>query len=104
MPRTMPSVGFIETQRATDSPSCWATSAMTSIFSPVVFPSSWIVDGVVDRGELPFRELDVEHRPDDRDDFSDVLLCHAVSPDSKVEGRESRVESSEGPQPLTLDP
>ena len=41
MPRTMPSVGFIETQRTTLSPSCCATSAMTSIGSPVSFPSSW---------------------------------------------------------------
>ncbi len=40
MPRTMPSVGFIETQRTTFSPSCCATSAMTSIFSPVSLPSS----------------------------------------------------------------
>ncbi len=41
MPRTMPSVGFIETQRTTLSPSCCATSAMTSIGSPpVCLPSS----------------------------------------------------------------
>ena len=40
MPRTMPSVGFIEMQRTRFSPRCCATSAITSIGMPVSFPSS----------------------------------------------------------------
>ena len=40
MPRTMPSVGFIETHRTTLSPSCCATSAMTSMGPPLSLPSS----------------------------------------------------------------
>jgi hypothetical protein len=43
MPRTMPSVGFIETQRTRFSPRCCATSAITSIGTPVSFPSSFTI-------------------------------------------------------------
>src|SRR6476659_2826310 len=40
IPRTMPSVGFIEMQRTRFSPRCCATSAITSIGMPVCLPSS----------------------------------------------------------------
>ena len=36
------------------------------------------LDGVVDGRKLARRKLDVEDRPDDRDDLADVLLCHGL--------------------------
>src|SRR6266540_3849004 len=40
MPRTMPSVGFMEMHRTRFSPRCCATSAITSMATPVLLASS----------------------------------------------------------------
>src|SRR6266581_1514834 len=42
IPRTMPSVGSMETQRARFSPMCCSTSAITSMAMPLPLPSSWM--------------------------------------------------------------
>jgi hypothetical protein len=42
MPRTMPSVGNMETQRTRFSPRCCSTSAITSMGTPPRLPSSWM--------------------------------------------------------------
>ena len=72
MPRTMPSVGFMATQRTRFSPRCCATSTTTSIGTPRGSPGSRIANGVVDRRQVPLVELDVDDRADDLDDLADA--------------------------------
>ena len=72
MPRRMPSVGFIATVRTRFSPRCCSTSQTTSMVSPPA-PLVVISDRVVDRRQVPARELDVDDRADDLDDLADFL-------------------------------
>src|SRR5262249_6781632 len=51
-------------------------------------------DRVVDGRKFPRRELDVEDRPDDRDDLADVLLRHVLRPYSSAAAPETISMSS----------
>ena len=71
MPRCMPSVGFIATVRTRFSPRCCSTSHDDVDLSALALADD--PDGVVDRGQLPAREFDVDDGPDDLDDLADLL-------------------------------
>ena len=63
MPRTIPSVGCIATQRTRPSPKCCCTSRMTSIGLGTLKPSLTTLHGLIDRRKLPFGKLHVDRRP-----------------------------------------
>ena len=74
IPRCMPSVGFIATVRTRFSPRCCSTSHddVDRRRSPVAL-ARHDADRVVDRRQVPARELDVHDGPDDLDDLADFL-------------------------------
>ncbi len=75
MPRTMPSVGSMLTQRTRFSPRCCSTSAITSIGLSAVAAGVVDADRLVD-GRDVLVELHVHHGADDLDDATDVRLRH----------------------------
>ena len=75
IPRTIPSVGSIATQRALFSPRCCSISAIDVDGHPAPGAVVLDADGVVD-GRDALLELDVEDWTDDLDDAPDVLCCH----------------------------
>ena len=100
MPRCRPSVGFIATVRTRFSPRCCSTSTMRSTLSVAGLAGD--ANGVVDRRQMPARELDVDDRSDDLDDladldcFSDCHVCALSSRDFRT-GRSSVQRRSTAP-------
>ena len=76
MPRTMPSVGSIETVRTRPSPRCCCTSAITSIG---VGRRTFGDDSqrLIDRRQIALLKLDVNYRTDDLHDAADVVAVGA---------------------------
>ena len=74
MPRTMPSVGCMDTHLARPSPRCCSTSAMTSMGVGHLEALGSDPHGVVNRGKMAAFKRHHHHRPDDFHHFANVLL------------------------------
>ena len=71
MPRIRPSVEPRATQRTRLPPRCCCTSPVRLDLDALVFAID--LDGVVDFGQVPFLEFDVERRADDLHDLANFL-------------------------------
>ena len=80
MPRTTASVDDIATARTWLRPMCCCTSTTTRIVV-AVRRRAGDLERVVQLGQMPRLELDVEHRPDDLNDLADIVNCRCSSHD-----------------------